>query len=89
MCIHPFWSRNGRNLYFATQNEDGTGFTAIMRQPFDSDSGGASGPPVEFYSLQGLSLAEPVVNQVIGATGGMVVALLEESSDIWSIDLRK
>jgi Tol biopolymer transport system component len=91
-AAYPFWSPNGRNLYYVSPREraarnGGGNVMVMMRQAFDPLSGKAVGPPVEFYSLEGRTLAGPIVNQVTGAPDGAVIALVDSSSDIWAMDL--
>jgi serine/threonine protein kinase len=82
-----FWSPNGRNVYYITLSQEESGQSAMMRQPFDPENGRLQGTAAEFRPLEGMLLGNPVVNQVIGAPGGVVLGILEESSDIWVQDL--
>ena len=86
---YPFWSPGGRNLYYAALHEEGSDQMVVLRQPFDPATGRLNRAAVAFYSLKGLILGSPIVNQVIGAPGGVVLGLMEESSDIWVQDLVK
>jgi len=82
----PFWSPNGRNLYFSVARNSGASSAVLMRQPFDPVAGKPKGPAVLFHSLEGRTLGGRVVNQVIGARGVVVLGLKDMVSDIWALD---
>ncbi|MCE5308283.1 MAG: protein kinase [Acidobacteriales bacterium] len=82
----PFWSPNGRNLYFSTEMRTGASSAVLMRQPFDPVAGQPKGPAVIFHSLEGRTMGGSVSNQVIGARGLVVLGLKDMVSDIWALD---
>jgi Tol biopolymer transport system component len=82
----PFWSPNGRNLYYSVARNSGASSAVLMRQPFDPVAGTPKGSAVLYHSLEGRTLGGPIVNQVVGAPGVVVLGLRDMVSDIWALD---
>ncbi|MCC6860119.1 MAG: PD40 domain-containing protein, partial [Bryobacterales bacterium] len=82
----PFWSPDGRNLYYTAAAQWEPVSALLLRQPFDPAAGRPKGPAVRFHALEGRTLGSPIINQVSGARGGVVLGLRDTVSDIWSLD---
>ena len=83
----PFWSANGRNLYYVHADDNAADGVQFMRQPFDREAGKLAGPAVAFYAIERQRLEDVSVNQITGAPGGIFVVLMDASSDVWVMDL--
>lgn len=83
---YPFWSPNGQNLYYKAGGSAQRDSAVFVRQPIDGGTGKPRGAAVEFCRFEGRTLGGPIVNQVVGGRGAVVVGLQDLVSDIWAMD---
>ncbi len=86
--VNPFWSRDGRTLYFARYEESSAYASVILRQPLNPETGQPSGAAKEFLRVDG-SMDDPLINTVASSPTHLYTVLKRGSSDIWMMELPK
>jgi eukaryotic-like serine/threonine-protein kinase len=89
---HPFWSPDGRQLYFSTSNSVGSILDredqlTVYRRPLDTANKRPIGDPVAFYTFSGGVFGVAVVNPIAVARDRIVFVFSVRDSDIWMMDL--
>jgi Tol biopolymer transport system component len=87
---HPFWSPNGRLLYYIA-SADGTSGSAMVRAlHFDPSRGQANGEPVDVFSLEGMLFPELFSNATVNASENQIVLPLSDlRGEVWVMEFPK
>ncbi|MCX6623839.1 MAG: hypothetical protein NTY38_22795, partial [Acidobacteria bacterium] len=82
----PFWSPDGRSLYYAKVQLSNRRNAQLLRQALRPGTGQPVGPAVEFYRLDGYQYGSDIVNTVVAGRDQVYFLLLEAASDVWMMD---
>jgi serine/threonine-protein kinase len=82
----PAWAPDGKSICHLSIASGDTTRIGLAHQPLD-DAGRASGPPVEFYRLEGLSVTSPILNTMCASRDRLFLLLGGGTSDIWMMEM--
>lgn len=85
--VLPFWSPDGRNLYFLRYSGESGDASLVMRQPIDSATGKPAGNPTEFYRFDP-GLNDDLLNSISVTRKHVYVVQRTGPAEIWMMDLR-
>ncbi len=88
-ATHPFWSADGRLLYYAPIGRHPLVRSAVRARRFDAGSGQPEGEPIAVYSSDDMMMPAYLSGMSpIATPEQMFVVLGDFTGDIWLMDLR-
>ena len=88
-ATHPFWSADGRLLYYAPIGTNPLVRSAVHARRFDGESGRPEGAPISVYSSEDMVMPAYLTGMApIAARDQIFLVLGDFTGDIWLMDLR-
>ncbi len=87
---HPFWSADGRLLYYTPIGTNPMVRSAVRARPFDSGAGPVDGTPIAVYASTEMFMPAYLAGTAPIATPDQIMLILGDfRGDVWLMDLAK